>query len=389
LEKSGERPVSEVLSLITHYSSVAVDLALYSLASQDIHAAREVLRLERAIDEYIDEIIAGVSLAVRGPSQARLAVGIVLLSEALDKISDASGDLAGMVLKGVPIHKFIGAASVCCGEVVALIKVREKPSNVPSLVGTLLLRRGDEYRLLPELEDIQPGDILIVRGPLEEVEEFARSVGYSIYSQLSIGTPALISAIAGDDLSGAILQMKSLARLMLDLAFHSLLYNDASTAREVVRLEDEADELYMKGLTAAFAAGNPAASEEMASIAVFLKSMESLADAATMIANLVLEDMVSGFLVETVEEAEEAYLKVMITEKLDGKTLGELKLEDKGFLPVALKTSSTLILPVPREYRLRAGDILIVKYYPPETGDVFNELESEGFKVIPPSIQEE
>ncbi|MEB2836602.1 MAG: hypothetical protein GSR80_001773 [Desulfurococcales archaeon] len=388
MKRAAEKPVSELLSLAAHYTSVAVDLALYTLASRDQLAAREVLRLERAIDDYLSDIIAGTALAIRAPSQTGLAIGIVVLAEAFDKISDAAGDLAGLVLRGLPVHKFVSASSVCCGEVVTLVRVNRKPLEMPSLVDLLLLRRDGEYRISPEWSDVREGDIVVIRGPLEEAEEFSRAVGYSIYSQLSRGTPALISAIAGDDLSNAVLQIKSLARLMLDLALHSLLYNDKALAREVLRLEDEADSLYIKGLEAAFAAGNPAASEEMVSIAVFIKSMESIADAATMIANITIEGLVSDFLVETMEEAEEAYLKLLVGEELEGKTINELGLEDDGFLPVAVRSGSTLILPVPRDYKVKAGDLIIVKYYQPEGGDPTEALEAKGYKVIPPGSPE-
>ncbi|MEB3816616.1 MAG: hypothetical protein LRS46_01545 [Desulfurococcales archaeon] len=383
-----EKPVFNLLSDVTHYSSVAVDLALYTLASNDVEAAREVLMIERTIDDYLSEIIAGISLAVRGPSQAGLAIGAVTLAEALDKISDAAADLAGLTLRGLGIHKFVAAASVCCDEIVALVRVRRKPETIRSAVDVLLARKGSEYILAPELDKAVDSDVLVVRGPLEEVEELARTLGDSIYPQLSKGTSALVSAIAGDELSSAILQLKSLARLMLDLAFHSLLYSDKSTAREVLRLEDEADELYIRGLSAAFAAGNPSASDEMVSIAVFMKSMESLADAATLIAGLVTNDMVSELLIETVEEAEEAYVKLLVTEDLAGRSIGELRLEDKGILPVAIRTGSTLILPVPRAYRLNAGDVIIVKYYQGSAVDVLKSLEERGFRVILPGSPE-
>ena len=293
------------------------------------------------------------------------------------------------MLRGVPIHKFVAASSVCCGEAVALVKVRRKPEEQPSLIDILLIRRSSSYILSPQWSDVRKGDTIVVRGPLEEVEELARKVGYSIYSQLSTGTAALVSAVAGDDLSASILQIKSLARLMLDLSFHSLLYNDLWAAREVLRLEDEVDSLYYKSLGYAFAAGNPAAADEMVAIAVFLSAMESLADAAASIANLVAEGRVSELLVETVEEAEEAYIKVEATRRLEGRRLGDLDLESIGVIPVVVKGKLAVVLPVPRDYILHSGDILIVKYYKNEEDGVEKQLEDLGFRIIPPETLEE
>ena len=388
-ESGHGEPVFDVLLRISHYASIAVDLALYAIAFRDSRASREVLRIEDTIDSDVSKIVAGTAVAVRAPSQAKIAVGVVALASALDKISDAAGDLAGLVLRGIPIHKFVAASSVCCGEAVALVKVRRKPEEQPSLIDILLIRRSGSYILSPQWSDVREGDTIVVRGPLEEVEELARKVGYSIYSQLSTGTAALVSAVAGDDLSASILQIKSLARLMLDLSFHSLLYNDLWAAREVLRLEDEVDSLYYKALGYAFAAGNPAAADEMVSIAVFLSAMESLADAAASIANLVAEGRVSELLVETVEEAEEAYIKVEATRRLEGRKLGDLDLEGIGVIPVAVKGKLAVVLPVPRDYILHSGDILIVKYYKNEEDEVEKQLEDMGFRIIPPEALEE
>jgi len=381
-------PVFEVLKRLAHYSSIAVDLSLYAIAFRDVRASREVLRIEDTIDGDVSKIVAGTAVAVRAPSQADIAVGAVSLASALDKVSDAAGDLAGMVLRGIPIHKFVAASSVCCGEAVALVKVRAKPSGKPPLIDILLLRRGDRYVLSPSWDEVSVGDTIVVRGPLEEVEELARLVNYSIYSQLSAGTPALISAVAGDDLSAAILQAKSIARLMLDMAFHSLLYNDVWAAREVSRLEDEIDELYYRALGYSYAAGNPSAAEEMVSIAVFLDAMESLADAAASIARLVIDGRVSELLIETVEESEEAYIKLEVTHEAAGRRLAELDLESLGVLPVAIRSRYTAVLPVPRDYTLQAGDVIFAKYYRGE-GDPLESLRPLGLQVIPPERGEE
>jgi uncharacterized protein with PhoU and TrkA domain len=387
-ERGSEEPVFDILLQVSHYASIAVDLALYALAFQDVRAAREVLRIENIIDDDMSRIVAGTAVAIRSPNQADIAVGIVSLASALDKVSDAAGDLAGLVLRGIPIHKFVRASSVCCGEAVALVKVHRKPEHQPSLIDILLARRDGEYILSPSWSDVEEGDTIVVRGPIEELDELARSVGYSIYSQLSSGTPALVAAIAGDDLSSAMLHLKSLARLMLDLAFHSLLYGDLWAAREVLRLEEDADSLYYRAIAYAFAAGDPSAAEEMVSIATFLSSMELIADAASSIANLVVEGRVTEFLVETIEEAEEAYLKLEATSTLEGRKISDLDLESMGVMPVAVRSRDTAILPVPRDYTIRAGDILIIKYYKGED-DVSSRLEGLGFKIIPPEPPEE
>jgi len=380
-----EESALNIITRIMKYTSIAIDLALYSVAFYDREAAQEVLKLESHIDEDIHKLIYKLLLAIRSPSQSPIALGMIRLATALDTASDAAGDLAGMVLKGIPAHRLIRAAVNCCEEVVSLIKLKRPIATQPAIIDILLAKRGNKYLLGPEWKELKVGDIIVVRGPLEEVEDLALETGYDLRFQLRTSAPIVAAAIAGDELSSSILHLKSAARLTLDLAFHALISNDKGLAEEVFKLEDEIDDLYIDVLKKIYGAANPPMADEYVSLSIFAKSMESLGDAAAIIARLIVEGENSEFIALVSGESEEAFLKIEATDEIEGKHLASIPLQDLGFIPVAVRRSGILILPIPLNIELRRGDELIVKYYKPSERDMERKLEkaieSLGFRI--------
>ncbi len=375
----------DILKALRFYTSIAVDLALYSTAFMDSVAAYEVLRLEDRIDEYYKRLIARIAIAVRSPEDEKLAIGAYELASALDKASDAAGDLASLVLGGRPIHKFVRATINCCGEVISLVEVKRPITRPPSLADLLMLKRGGTYRLAPSWSEVRPGDIIVARGPMDEILDIVREAGGEVAVELLRSTPSWQAAVGGDDFITTLIQVKSVARLMLDLALHSLASNDRQAAAEVLELEDLLDSLYTEALRVSYAVSSPGLAEEYVSVAVFAKSMESIGDAATKIARLVAEGENSEFLERIASEAEEAYVKLEVARGAAGKSVQELGLADMGLTLVALRRGTMWLLPVPGNAVLAEGDVIIAKYYVPDDPRVEEEmlarLESLGLRV--------
>jgi len=378
--------VRDLLKQAKHYSSIALDLALYSLASGSKIAALEALRLEEQVDNIVRELVARTSLAVRSPDQAGLAVAVNETARAFDRLTDAAGDLAGLVIRGFPIHEYIRAAVNCCGEAVSLVRAARGLDRFPEIVDLLLVRRGGSYILAPEDTRIMEGDLLVVRGTPEEIGELARRLGAG--DPLEEGNLAVAVALAGDELAEKLLMLKGLSRVMVDLAFHSLIYEDKSLASLILQLEESSDNLYHEVLRLSYSASAPQMADEMVSIAVFAQSMEVVSDAATLMARLVVEGGYSEyleFLGETIEEAEESYARLIVTGRLDNTPLTSLGLAERGVSVLALRRGGTWIVPVPPDTVLREGDILLVKYYRPEgeksDEEVLGWLERLGFQV--------
>ncbi|MCE4613200.1 MAG: hypothetical protein F7C07_05145 [Desulfurococcales archaeon] len=354
----------EILLKVKQYASIAVDLSLYSMAFKDREAAVEVLKLEDKIDEYHRRLVTLTSMAVRSPSEAHIAAGVYDIAHSLDMISDAAGDIASTVIMGYPTIHYLSAAINCCDEILAIINVRRQASRVSEAVDLLLVKKEGAYVLAPEDASLEVGDMVIVRGTLEEVRDLARRVGdTATAAKLEEANIAVAIANIGDDLASRLIRLRSLPRQMLDLAFHALIYDSKSLAELVSDMEDAVDRLYLETVEYSYRASNPKIAPEMVSLAVFARSMEIVADAAARISKVVVEGYNSVFLEETIEEAEEAYLALRVGPKASNIPLKKLGLNELGVVALALGREGRWITPVKPGSVLREGDLLLVKYY--------------------------
>jgi uncharacterized protein with PhoU and TrkA domain len=168
--------IRDILVKLRYYTSIAMDLSLYSLAFNDREAAVEVLRIEGDVDELYRRLIAKTLIALRGSSDAPIAMGLMAASSALDTITDASADIAMLAIKGYPAHPYIKAIA-CQGEAVSLIRSGRSVSKLPARVDILVVRRGDRYEFAPLSENLLEGDLVVVRGPVDEIIQLAEALG--------------------------------------------------------------------------------------------------------------------------------------------------------------------------------------------------------------------
>jgi len=181
-------PVRDLLVEIKDLSELMIDLA-YSAALFDSRAlAEEVIEMERRVDTMAYILDMSAMVAARDAKDAESLVGVSVVATAADKISDAAGDIATIVLRGIGIHPIVREAFEKVEE--RLTRVETKPNSI--LVGKRLgelelaakmgvdiiaIRRNKEWIINPkDEENIKQGDILIVRGAplgIEEVEGLA------------------------------------------------------------------------------------------------------------------------------------------------------------------------------------------------------------------------
>ncbi len=367
------RSVKDLLRRLRREANLLVDLAVYSLAYGDKHAALEALRLEGSIDRGFKDLVATVSLAVRSPEQASIAEAAVEVAAALDEASNASGDLALLVIKGYPASDYVATAALCCGEAVAPLRA-ERRLSLPPHVDVLLLRRGGRSLLAPRASELEPGDEAVIRGSAEVVMELAPTPP---------GKPSMYAAemmLAGDDVVHGLAEAKALARSGFDAALYSLVAGDRGLARAVMEMEEQVDSIFYGLLEDVLGLLPPTGTREALSTLVFAMSVESLSDAAARIAGLVVEETshTLSFIGETVEDEEEAY---MLLEYHGGRaTLEKLGLGELGLIVVAAKRGGRWVIPF-RDTDVSGGDMLLVKSYSGAPRDTLNELEARGLRV--------
>jgi len=182
-------PVRDILVEMKNLSELMIDLA-YSAALFDSRAlAEEVIEMERRVDTlaYMLDIIAMV--AVRDAKDAEALVGVSVVATAADKISDAAGDIAGIVLQGIGIHPIVREAfekveeqltrvEVKTGSVFANKTLAQLELAAKMGVDVIAIRRNKEFIINPEEHEIiKEGDIIIARGAPIGIEEFERLAG--------------------------------------------------------------------------------------------------------------------------------------------------------------------------------------------------------------------
>jgi len=179
-------PVRELLIEMKDLSELMIDLAYSAALFNSQPLAEEVIELEKRVDTLAYLLDMSTMLAARDAKDAESLVGVSVVATAADKISDAAGDIASIVLRGIGIHPIVLQAFEKMEE--RLTKVVTKPNSV--LVGKRLgelglaakmgvdiiaIRRDKELIVNPkEDEMIKKGDIITARGAPGGVEEFEK-----------------------------------------------------------------------------------------------------------------------------------------------------------------------------------------------------------------------
>ncbi len=185
VEKVEYKPVGvrDLLIEMKDLSELMIDLA-YSAALFDSPAlAEEVMEMESHIDTLTYLLNMNVMIAARDAEDAESLVGVTKVARATDKISDAAADIATIVLRGIGIHPIIREAFEKVEERLTRVKVKPKSILAGKQLGRLELaakmgvdiiavRRNKRWIINPEENaTIQEGDVLIVRGAPQGIEE--------------------------------------------------------------------------------------------------------------------------------------------------------------------------------------------------------------------------
>lgn len=184
---------------------------------------------------------------------------------------------------------------------------------------------------------------------------------------------------------------KDAAELMVDLAYAAVIFGDDDLGREVIKLEDQVDDLLVDlREVCMLAARTPEDAEQLAGVLSMANSIEDISDAAEDIARVVLKDLgVPSALRDDLRHALEvtARVKVRDDNQLDGRTLAELALPaHTGMWVIAIRRDVDWVYGPQSNEALREGDVLFLQG-PPEGVDVVRELAGGTPRPLAPPVE--
>ncbi len=365
------RNVKELLKKAIDYARLSLDLAFNAIVYGDEELAEEVLEIEREMDKVELQILAWTALAVRNRREAEEAVSVYKLASSLNKISDAASDLAKAYLDYRPAFNFDVPVSNGDEIVARLIIGTDLEKPVESVlkehnivIDILAIRKDGEWDVEPPLT-IKPmkNEVLIVKGSRGAVETFARAIGSEIKRKAA---PPL-------EVSSQLLELGKIVGVMFSLALAALLMRAEKLARQVEDLEGYVDE-YLVNFEKMVLSSNLRNNEKGAYLfAAF--AIEHIADSALEMVSPVLMGLrPHPLLMDVLDETKERISVIEMEEADEGCTLAELGYHRKGILVLAVKRGREwLLMPPYTDFKIRSGDILLVKYY--EESEDYVEIE--------------
>ncbi|MFC4988238.1 potassium channel family protein [Saliphagus infecundisoli] len=375
--------VKEVLAEMKDTAELLIDLSYSAVLFGSEGVAEEVLALEERMDLLQMQARMSLLMAARTTDDAEQLAPVLGVVGAAEKISDAAGDIAKVVLEEIGLPDAMRASLPEAVESIVRATVREDSRFAGRTLGeitfetetgvrVIAIRRGGEWLLDPTHEtSLEAGDVALLRGAEENLPPVYESITGEPYAVPDPVEPAI------DDLEravDAIVLMKNMSELAVDLAYGAVLYDSTELAEEVAALEAEVDQLESRfeawTLRAAADVADPVVLRGLVHLA---GSTEVISDAALEISEGVLRGIGTHPVVaEAVLESDEVLVRSTVGEgsRLDGTTIGEQTVRtDTGMRIIAVRrprgSPSTEddeweTQPGP-DTRLAAGDVILAK----------------------------
>ncbi|WP_262178984.1 potassium channel family protein [Haloarcula laminariae] len=378
--------VKAVLSEMKDTAELLIDLSYSAVLLGSDDVASEVLELEAKMDVLQLRARMSLLMACRSTEDAESLAPVLGMVGAAEKISDAAGDIAKVVLEDIGLPDTMRAALPEAVETLVRATVAaDSPLAGQSLgalnletetgVRALAIRRQGSWLLNPTREtELQAEDVVLLRGPedgVSEVYQDATGDPYEPPEPPQGDTQDLERAI------DSIVLMKDMGELAVDLAYGAVLFDSEAVAEEVVELEAEVDALQSRfeawTLRAAADMDDPVSLRGLVHLA---RSTEVISDAALEISEGVLRGLSTHPVVaEAVRESDEILVRATVAEESDlaGRTIGDVAVKtETGMRIIAIRRPAGesdrtgreggewVVSPGP-ETPLMAGDVLLAK----------------------------
>ena len=375
--------VKAVLAEMKDTAELLIDLSYSAVLGGSDDLAREVLDLEDRVDLLQLQGRMSLLMAARSPEDAEELAPVLGVMGAAEKISDAAGDIAKIVLDDVGTPDALRTALPEAVEVLVRASVapdseyvgrslRDINMETAAGVRVIAIRRESatgkrRWLLSPGPDDeLEAGDSLLLRGPREGIRTVFGTATGEVYEPPDPVDPPI------DDLERAvdsIVLMKDMSELAVDLAYGAVLFDSEGVAEEVRELEAEVDALKSRfeawTLRAAARVENPVRLRGLVHLA---SATEVISDAALEISEGVLRGIDAHPVVAAaVEASDEVIVRLAVGDgaTLAGATLGGKRVKTQtGMRVIAVRRGDGdggwVVQPGPGT-ELRGGDVIIVK----------------------------
>ena len=377
--------VKAVLAEMKDTAELLIDLSYSAVLLGSDEVAAEVLELEEQMDVLQLRARMSLLMAARSTADAEALAPVLGMVGAAEKISDAAGDIAKVVLGDIGLPEAMRATLPEAVETIVRSTVVDDSRFAGETLGALNLetetgvraiaiRRAGDWLLNPDAETtVAAGDVVLFRGPddgIAEVHRDATGEGYEPPAAPESDIEDLERAV------DSIVLMKDMGELAVDLAYGAVLFDDTDLAEEVAELEAEVDALQSRfeawTLQAAGRHGDPISLRGLVHLA---RATEVISDAALEISEGVLRGLSTHPVVaEAVRESDEVIVSVPVSagSALDGTTIGDQQVKtETGMRIIAVRHAGESdrtgregrdweVSPGPAT-RLEAGDVLIAK----------------------------
>jgi len=372
MESSEPMNVRELLTEMKDVSDLMVDLAYATILFEDKELAKHMRYLEEEMDELMYKIRGVAAVVTRNIEEARQITGILQVASGAEGISNATGDIADLVRRGIKIHPVVREAFSVASEQIVKVNVAAgsvvegktfRELRLPSSIGvwTFGIKKGGKWILSPPSDTrIESGDTLLSKGPAVGVVELVELAGRRVEvkkKKFAGGVGVLRKALA---------EMRDLTVAMVDMAYSSLLFNSREIAEEVGVFEEKFDRLnYKLWLETLKAAKRERDLKKLNSILQVVRAMERISDAADSIADVIRrEEELHPVFLSVMADSQEQIAKttVGVDSPFVGKNLEELKLwKTMGAYIFMVKRGRRYVINPGKSFKINAGDVLFLR----------------------------
>ncbi len=181
-------PVRETLVEMKDISEMMIDLAYSAAIMDNKPLAEEVMLLEKRMDDLVYILNMNLMLSARNWRDAETLAAVQRVGALTNVMSDAAGDIAGLVLRGIKVHPVAREVFERTEENLEHAHVKEgsilEGKSVDDLhlarrIGAdiIAIRRGEHWLINPGKEIIMPEDVVVARGTQEGLIKLVQAAG--------------------------------------------------------------------------------------------------------------------------------------------------------------------------------------------------------------------